>query len=142
MSTNGSAPAPDIVEQLHANMQSALAKTIAVEVQRHARSLADTTDEEWHALAKALAPFVRARVAEALAPLAKRIVELEAKVIDLTGELAKKVEYHRVWKAEVAYKPNNEVTFKGQLWFCEKPNSGAKPGTGNEWSLMHKRERL
>ena len=132
--------APSITEDLRAGLTRTIANAVAREAQRHSYDV--FSEEVLTALAKGIDPFVCEVVAEALAPLAKRIVELEAKVIDLTGELAKKVEYHRVWKAEVAYKPNNEVTFKGQLWFCEKPNSGAKPGTGNEWSLMHKRERL
>jgi hypothetical protein len=60
----------------------------------------------------------------------------------LKAGLASKSEYRGVWKETATYKPNDEVTFKGQLWACEAPNSSTRPGTNSDWKLKHKRESL
>jgi hypothetical protein len=64
------------------------------------------------------------------------------KLTELKGELAKKTEYHRIWDAGTAYKLNDEVTDKGQLWQCDVPISTARPGTSDDWKLKQKRETL
>jgi hypothetical protein len=108
------------------------------------------------ALAQGIVPFIKQRIADAVTPLITRIAELEAEVAKnvecrgiwepqiaaLKAELAKKSEYRRIWDAQGVYKLNDEVTFKGQRWICEAPNSNSRPGTNSDWRLTHKRENL
>jgi hypothetical protein len=68
--------------------------------------------------------------------------ELRKENAKLEAELATKMAYSRIWTAEAAYKLNDVTTYRGQLWCCEQPNSGVRPGSDGCWRLMHKRENL
>lgn len=64
-----------------------------------------------------------------VAPLEKRIAELEARQIKMAG----------VWKEGIAYEENSLVSFQGGLWLARAATS-ARPGSGSPaWRLAVKR---
>src|SRR5262245_47461457 len=77
-----------------------------------------------------MAQYVR----EQVAPLRKRIDELEA---DL-GER----KFCGPWQEGVDYKKHNETMYGGSCWVCMVGTTGSKPSTDNPaWSLKTKRGR-
>src|SRR5262245_2958997 len=129
MSTNGSAPS--IVEHLRGGMQELIANAVAREASRHT----GISSDELTALAKGLVPFLREFVAEALSPLVKRIVELEARAIKL--EQAPAMKYCGVWEPERTYFIGDFVTQDGSLWHCARACTGVRP-PASTWTLAVK----
>jgi hypothetical protein len=134
MSSNGSAPT--IVEHLRGGMQNLIANAVAAEAKRHAYDVLD--DEVLGALAKAIVPFVREVVAEALAPLAARNAALEARLIQLEQQPSMK--YCGVWEPERTYFIGDFVTQDGSTWHCERSCMGVRP-PASTWTLAVKRGR-
>jgi hypothetical protein len=70
-------------------------------------------------------------VAQVLAPLVKRINELEARPT---------LRYCGVWKGDVGYGEGAAVTHDGSVWIAKAIASpGARPGENNAWQLAVKR---
>ena len=62
-------------------------------------------------------------IAQAVAPLERRIKELEAR------------EYRGVWASDKRYVKNAMVTFDGSLWIARSDSQSIRPGTGPAWQL-------
>jgi hypothetical protein len=67
-------------------------------------------------------------IAQQLAPLARRITELETLALKEGG----------VWTPTGTYKEGEVVTHDGALWVCKKLPHGAKPGPSAAWRLLFK----
>jgi hypothetical protein len=67
---------------------------------------------------------------DALAPLQKRIEELENRPFKFVG----------VWTQGMELVPGNVCSYAGSMWHCNEPTT-SKPGTGPEFSLCVKRGR-
>jgi hypothetical protein len=91
------------------------------------------SDEEIAAIARGFKPFIREFVAAALAPLLKRIDELEAR--------PQVMKYQGVWDSEKVYANGDFVTDDGSLWHCSDVCRGVRPGSGTAWQLAVKRGR-
>lgn len=112
----------------------------------HASAADPFTQENLHALAEGLVPFIKELIADAVSePVARnavceqRIVELEAHVIKLEQQPTMK--YLGVWNLERTYFIGDFVTDDGSLWHCDKACTGVRPGDGVCWVLAVKRGR-
>ncbi len=83
-------------------------------------------------IAGGLAPVIKEAIAEAVAPLERRIKELEARPA---------MKYCGVFDATKVYHVGDFVTDGGSLWHCADTNIGARPGSSEAWQLAVKRGR-
>jgi hypothetical protein len=105
-----------------------------------ARTRTVLTEKHLEAIARAFVPFLKEAVAQALVPVFDRIVELEARVIELRQQPSPK--YRRVWSEGVAYFAGDFVSDHGGVWHCEKACTNVRPGTNPEfWTLAIPRGR-
>lgn len=88
------------------------------------------TRDDIAALMKGMAPVLREYLAEQLAPIAKRLDELETKGLAYAG----------TWQRAQPYKRGNVVTHEGSAWVALKDvDEGSRPGGDLEgWQLMVK----
>ena len=70
-------------------------------------------------------------IRDAIAPLEKRIAELEAHPL----------RYCDVWKSGGDYRAGNFVSWGGSVWHCNEDATTEKPGTSAAWTLAVKRGR-
>jgi hypothetical protein len=92
------------------------------------------SDELMTALAHALVPFLKETIAKALAPVFDRIIELEARVIELRQQPSPK--YRGVWDAQTGYFPGEFVSDHGSVWHCERACTSVRPGSDLQvWKL-------
>jgi hypothetical protein len=93
------------------------------EVEKQAATSADY--REWESkLMENIGRFV----ALALAPLEKRLKELEATA----------TKYRGVWKRDRVYMPNDECTHAGTTWIAVAASEGSTPGKGPNWKMTRK----
>ena len=81
-------------------------------------------------LVAGIAPEVRKAMEDALAPLLRRIVELEERPT---------LRYLGVYEAARQYAKGNFVTHDGSLWHCRADVTRARPGSDSDWQLAAKR---
>jgi hypothetical protein len=123
--SNGSMRLGDLLAQIRD------VKVAAPAASNHAPSVGSVfTAEVLQALAKAIVPFVQECISEAVAPLAQRIAELEAR-----GSL----KYCGVWSPEKSYAIGDFCTDHGSMWHCRVANCGSRPGSSDDWQLAVQR---
>jgi hypothetical protein len=105
----------------------------------HANEIICLSDEYLTKLARAFVPYLKEAVAQALMPVFERIVELEARVIELRQ--APSPRYRGVWSPETGYHIGDFVTDYGSVWHCERACTGVRPGDGTCWLLAVKHGR-
>lgn len=90
------------------------------------------------ALARGLAPVLHEHTAAALAPLVKRLGELERRLAEAEkGGLR----YRGVWAEKMRARVGDCTTYQGSLWICERGTT-KRPGDGDSgWKLAVKRGR-
>ena len=71
------------------------------------------------------------QIAEATAPLATRIAELEAQQKDMLTD-------GDIWRTEKLYRRGAVVTHDGTIWVAREVSSNARPGHSDAWRLMQK----
>src|SRR5262245_35973280 len=106
--------APNIITDLRGGVQRAIATAVAAEARRHSYDV--FSDEVVTALASAIAPFVRERVAETVTPLNAHIAKLEARLAEL--EARHVLEDCGVWDQAKSYRPGSVVQDHGSRWVC------------------------
>jgi hypothetical protein len=108
------------------------------------------SDELMTAIARALVPFLKETVTQALVPAFARIVALEekrglaplsARLAGFEQQLTKCLKDGGTWKRERSFDPGDVTTYRGQIWVCQKANSNIRPGTSDDWRLMEKKEQ-
>jgi hypothetical protein len=77
-----------------------------------------------------IAPVIAEHVRSALAPLVRRLEELEAH--------GQSVKYMGIWDSKTQYEPGSFVTDKGSVWHCND-TTRARPGDSPAWTLAVKR---
>ncbi len=97
------------------------------------------TRAEIESLMKALAPVIRQYVSDTVAPLLKRIGELEQRVSEAE---TRGLEFCGVYQRAAAYKRGAAVTAAGSLWIAIRDvEPGHEPGESRRWVLAVKRGR-
>ena len=81
-------------------------------------------------IAQATKAHVIEEIAKAVAPLERRIAELESR------------EYQGVWAGDKSYPAGASVTSGGNLWIARSPSIGMRPGANTTaWQLCVRRGR-
>lgn len=75
-----------------------------------------------------LGALVRKHVDARLEPLRRELAELRATT----------VKYRGTWQRAERYTRGDAITHEGALWCCVRDDAEQKPGTGDQWQLMHK----
>jgi hypothetical protein len=90
-------------------------------------------ESDVRALMKGLAPVLRDYLADCLAPIFKRLEELETKGLAYAG----------TWQRAQSYKRGSVVTHDGAAWVALRDTGeGARPGSDlDAWQLMVKSGR-
>jgi hypothetical protein len=96
------------------------------------------TEPVLQALAKPVAKFVKTCIADAVAPLAARNAELEARLMTLEQQPTMK--YQGIWDADRTYYVGDFVTNDGSVWHCDQACAGVRP-PASTWTLACKRGR-
>jgi hypothetical protein len=85
-------------------------------------------------MALALGEFIAQKIREAVAPLQRRIAELETKQAKIDG-----FRYIGTWADGARYEPGNFTTHDGSLWHCNRETT-SRPGRDvGAWTLVCKR---
>ncbi len=87
--------------------------------------------DSWEAFGVELADSVR----DYVAPLAKRIQALDARVKEL--ESRGQIKMCGVWLAEREYETGNLAVSNGSLW-CAQARTKSRPGSSSDWLLIVK----
>jgi hypothetical protein len=74
-------------------------------------------------IARTTRDWVNERIAAAVQPLERRIVDLEART------------YMGTWHAQTSYQAGALVTYDNSLWIARSDSAGVRPGTTRVWEL-------
>ena len=74
-------------------------------------------------IARTTRDFVNEKIAAAVQPLERRIVDLEART------------YQGTWQAQTSYRAGALVTHDGSLWVARSDSAGVRPGSTHCWQL-------
>jgi hypothetical protein len=86
----------------------------------------------------ALGGFISEKIAEAVAPLQRRIAELETKIFELETR-TKNYRYLGTWADGARYEPGNFTTHDGSLWHCNRETTNRPGRDVGAWTLVCKR---